>query len=232
MTMRLGVYVLGATDARERQMIEAHLPGCPDCRARLASLAPLPEMLDHVPKRWVSGQPALVREVAGQRPPPVAVNGAHRTRRDPTGPRGRAPAAGRPKRSWRLAAASAAAALAVGLVGGFWLLPHAAGASPSKTVTAVNPVTHVQATAALTATSWGTSIELIADGLPVDELCWLVVRSRAGATEVDGYWQAAGDGPVTVPGSVAWQPSDIASVQVVTNTDVLVTIPVSPTGTT
>ncbi len=56
-----GAYVLDALDADERAAFEAHLPGCPDCRAEVASLAeattrmaltdalpPPPAMLDAV----------------------------------------------------------------------------------------------------------------------------------------------------------------------------------------
>src|SRR5215813_4678018 len=45
----LGVYVLGVADTSERQRVEAHLPGCAECRAGLARLAPLPGLLARVP---------------------------------------------------------------------------------------------------------------------------------------------------------------------------------------
>src|SRR5215469_11841630 len=45
----LGVYVLGAADAREQLRIEAHLPHCQSCRAELARLAPIPALLAQVP---------------------------------------------------------------------------------------------------------------------------------------------------------------------------------------
>ena len=54
--------------------------------------------------------------------------------------------------------------------------------------------------------------------------CRLIVRSRAGATEITGVWDAWRTGPVTVPASAGWLPSDIASLQVATTTRNLVTI--------
>jgi anti-sigma factor RsiW len=41
-TVRLGVYALGAADAAERVLVESHLSTCQECRAELARLAPLP----------------------------------------------------------------------------------------------------------------------------------------------------------------------------------------------
>lgn len=59
MTPHLGVYVLGAADAGERLLVEAHLEGCPVCRWELMRLAPLPGLLARVPISMVTGiQPA------------------------------------------------------------------------------------------------------------------------------------------------------------------------------
>jgi hypothetical protein len=85
---------------------------------------------------------------------------------------------------------------------------------------------HVSATAVLTATSWGTSIQLRVRGAPLNVPCRLIARSRAGATEVTGVWDAWRDGPITVPASVGWRPSDIASLRVATTAKTLVTIAV------
>jgi len=74
-------------------------------------------------------------------------------------------AAGRRERSrsggaWRAVVAACLAAIA-GAVTGFWLASAPAGPRPATvTITGTNPALHMSATAALTATSWGTSIEL------------------------------------------------------------------------
>jgi hypothetical protein len=200
MMMSLGVYVLGAADAQERAQVGAHLLRCPECRAELARLEPLPGLLaglpdDMVPDGW-----------------PDAVNLE-------------APA-GRPEapRRWRVTAAVITAA-AAGLAVGVWLAPSGK-TQPQATVTlsAANPATHVSAIAALTATTWGTSIQLRLRGVPLNVECRLIVRSRTGSVAIAGVWDAWHAGPVNVPASAAWLPSDIASLQVTTPAKVLVTI--------
>jgi RNA polymerase sigma-70 factor, ECF subfamily len=79
----------------------------------------------------------------------------------------------------------------------------------------------------LTATSWGTSIQLQLRGVPQNVECRLVVRSQTGGTEVSGAWDAWQEGPLSVPASVSWLPPDIASLQVTTPADTLLTISVS-----
>jgi Putative zinc-finger len=134
-------------------------------------------------------------------------------------------------RTWRAAAMAAAVAAIAGAAGGFWLAPRSASHRPATvTLSGANPALHVTATAALTATSWGTSIQLRVDGIPLNAPCRLIVRSRAGATEITGVWDAWHTGPITVPASAGWLPSDIASLQVATTTGKLVTISVPPRG--
>lgn len=219
----LGVYVLGVADTPERQLVEAHLPGCAECRAELARLAPLPGLLASVPPDL---RPAGIGAAAPGPVPAPARARRGRFRRPPAGDR---PRAARPR--WAAAvtvAVTAAGAAVAGLAGGYLLAPHGGAGRPSgpaMTVSAANPAAHVRAVAALTATSWGTSIRLRVSGVPLNVQCWLVVRSRAGKSEVAGVWEAWSPGPVTVPGSAAWRPSDIASLQVKTDTRSLVTIP-------
>jgi anti-sigma factor RsiW len=219
----LGVYVLGAADTSERLRIEAHLPGCAACRAELARLAPLPGLLARVPPdlRPAASSPAVSTPAAPG--PGSAPARAHRN------PFRRAPARGRlrPSRPRWAAALTAVAAAVAGLAGGYLLAPHGGAsrpAAPAMTVSGANPATHVRAVAALTATSWGTSIRLRVSGLPLNVQCWLVVRSRSGQSAVAAVWDAWSPGPVTVPASAAWRPSDIASLQVKTATRSLVTI--------
>jgi hypothetical protein len=200
MMMSLGIYVLGAADAPERERVEAHLRGCPACRAELARLTPLPGLLARVPD-----------DMLADRRHPGAVGPAVRL--------------GRPKVQRRRTAAAVCAAAAAGLAAGWWLAPAAAGQPPATVMlSAANPATHVSATAALTATSWGTSIQLRLRGLPLNVECHLIVRSRTGAVEVGGIWDAWRVGPVSIPASAGWLPSDIVSLQVATADKTLVTM--------
>jgi hypothetical protein len=201
MMMSLGVYVLGAADAPERERVEAHLRGCRQCRAELARLKPLPGLLARVPD-----------DMLASRRQPAAVGSAARARRRAV------------HRRWRTGAAVCAAA-AAGVAGGWWLAPTGAGQPPATvTLSAANPATHVSATAALTATSWGTSIQLRLSGLPLNVECHLIVRSRTGAAEVAGFWDAWRAGPETIPASAGWLPSGIASLQIATADKTLVTM--------
>ena len=92
------------------------------------------------------------------------------------------------------------------------------------TLSGANPITGVRVTVTLTRTSWGTSIRLSAQGLPLNEPCWLVVRSRAGGTEVAGTWNSWRAGPVSIPASAGWRPSDISALRIATTSKNLVTV--------
>jgi len=201
MMTSLGVYVLGAAEPDERKKVETHLPHCEACRAELLRLAPIPGLLAMVP-------------------PEAAPRQEHDQAR------------GRRRRSGRLvgslaglAAAGAAAAI---LITGVW-----GGSSPSRPgggtaapvmLSGTSRSSHVHATARLLATSWGTSIRLTIRGVPLNVRCRLVVTSRAGGTETSGIWDAWREGPITVPASAAWRPSDISSLAIMAGPRTLVTI--------
>lgn len=130
-----------------------------------------------------------------------------------------------PGRPWRAVAAAVCLAAAAGLAVGFWLAPTGGARQPAGIVlSGANPALHVSATAVLTASSWGTIIQLRLRGAPLNVPCRLIVRSRAGAIEVAGVWDAWRDGPISVPASAGWRLSDIASLQVATPAKTLLTI--------
>jgi hypothetical protein len=202
-TMSLSAYVLGGADAREQLLLADHIPGCPACREELACLAPIPGLLARLPPAMVPG--GVVRP----------------------GPRGLTRLL--PGRAWR-ATTLTAAALAVGLAAGFSLA--APGSSPGASATAAhgvtfsgnNPAAHVRATAVLTATSWGTSIELQLSGVPRNKQCSLIVVTRAGVREQAGIWSAWGDGPIKVPASASWHLYDITRLTIMSGARKLATL--------
>jgi hypothetical protein len=204
MMMSLGVYVLGAADPAERRRLEAHLPGCQECLAELRRLAPLPGLLAGIPQAVRATPPAPGRQAAPPR---------------------RAPVRGRTRRRLSVAAA---ACLAAGVTSGVWL-SSSSGGRPATMLTfaGTDSATHVSATATVTATSWGSSIQLQVSGLPENVECRLVVRSAAGRTEVSGAWDAWAKGPESIPGSASWLPSDIASLEVTTSAKSLLTMSAS-----
>ena len=228
----LGVYVLGAADTSERLRARPICPAarhaapnwpawrrCPGCSPAFRPTLPRP----------AAPGPAASSPAA---PGPVAAPACCSPRPVPAGARRDALAAAR--HGVPAALSGRGRLTAVGGGGGlprrhgYLLAPHGSAASlaaPAMTVSGANPAAHVRAVAALTATSWGTSIRLRVSGLPLNVQCWLVVRSPVGP-ERGGLtvWDAWSPGPVTVPASAAWRPSDIASLQVKTATRSLVTI--------
>ncbi|MFI0479285.1 anti-sigma factor family protein [Actinomadura sp. 9N215] len=69
----LGVYALGRLPGAEADELSAHLLGCPPCRAELAELRSVAELLRRtIVQRPASGQPrgraVQTREGAGRRP--------------------------------------------------------------------------------------------------------------------------------------------------------------------
>lgn len=229
MSVHLGVYALGAADAAERALVETHLSGCPVCRAELARLEPLPGLLARVPLSLVAAYSPPARR------PGQAAAAGHPASAGPSAPDERSfPARvcagmGRIERArglrWRALIAAAAAAACV--AGGLWLArPGGSPAPAAITLARTNPATHVRVTVTLTGTSWGTSIRLVARGLPLNVPCRLIVASRGGTTEVTGVWDAWSAGPVTVPASAGLRLADIASLRVATTSRNLVTVTV------
>lgn len=217
-TVRLGVYVLGAADAPEQALVESHLASCEECQAELVRLEPLPVLLARVPVSLLRADPPPAR-------PPGRAPAAPVTRTRTTARRKAPASAGR----WRGVAGVAAAAV-LGAAGGFWLShpgpsqPAVSSRPAAITLSGANAVTHVRVTVTLTGTSWGSSIRLLAWGLPLNQMCRLIVSSRAGATEVTGAWDAWSAGPVSIPASAAWRPADISSLRVATTSRNLVTV--------
>lgn len=208
MKTSLGVYVLGAADAAERRRLEAHLSGCRECDRELRRLAPLPGLL--------AGVPGSIRD-------PFAAPDHQKA------PPGRAATRKGIRPRW--AAAALAGLAAVGAGGGLWLSSAAGGQPGGLTLGGADPATHVSGTASLTATSWGTSIQLRLRGLPENVECRLVIHSRDGRSAVSGVWDAWEYGSVSVPASAPWRPSDIASLQVATTAGNLLTMSASPRST-
>jgi hypothetical protein len=221
---------IGIADGQQRDAALRHSATCPDCRRLISELSSVVDELlllapSHEPPPGFAArtaasisQPAAAAVPEGMRD--TAPSPALRARQ----PR-RALARAGTRSRWAAAAACLAAA---GVGGGLWLSSGAGGPQAGTApLTDTNPATHVSATAILTATSWGTSIQLQVRGLPENVECRLVVRSRNGGTEVSGAWDAWQEGPVSIPASASWLPSDIASLQVTTSARSLVTISVT-----
>ena len=219
---------IGIADGQQRDAALRHAATCPDCRQLISELSSVMDDLlllapSHEPPARFAAR--TVTSIS----PAAAVPEGMRDTAPSAARRARQPSRALARASTRSRWAAAAACLAAASAGGgLWLSSGVGGPQTGAvTLTGKNPATHVSATAILTATSWGTSIQLQVRGLPENVECSLVVRSRDGGTEVSGAWDAWQKGPLNIPASASWLPSDIASLQVTTLTRSLVTISVT-----
>ncbi len=133
-------YVLGALDPAERTAFEAHLRTCPDCTARVHELTDVPTLLAGI-------DPEEFADPAVDPVPDTLLPGLLR-------------AARRRARRQRVlvgSLAAVAAACVLALVIALW--PSSGGTPAARPFVAVAQ-SPVSATATLTATSWGTAIDV------------------------------------------------------------------------
>jgi hypothetical protein len=161
----LGAYTLGQLPDSERAAMEAHLEGCPDCRAEAEILSPMATMLRRADPERLAPAAApppdlgdrIARRIAAER-------GATRRRRIRFGI-GLGAAT---------AAATAAVLLAVFLSGG------STRHSTTETV-AFNNVPHgVSVNASLASRPWGSDVSVRVRGFRPGTLCTVWVRRRDG----------------------------------------------------
>ena len=166
----LGSYVLGHLSPRERSAVEAHLDGCPSCRAEVAGISPVvgplgtvdPARLDvtPVPPPWLGER--IVARAAAERPA------------RPVRPASR--------RGVLVAAAAVVAAAVLG--GGVGYVAGQGPGVPREPVEVLATGTAVQASATVVPHTWGVEITLVADGFDDGEAYRVVVIDESG-TAVD-----------------------------------------------
>jgi len=127
-------------------------------------------------------------------------------------------------RRW-LAAAAAAAVLAGGTAGGAaaWRSTH--GVHWAQTAAATHG--HVHIAVHLADQAGGTRLQMSLTGVPSDARCSLVAISRAGRTEIAGWWEASYSGEAQMTGTTSISRRDLAKLRVVTDAgQTLVVVPV------
>jgi anti-sigma factor RsiW len=169
----LGALALGRLPEGERAALEAHLEGCPECRAELSSLAGVARLLPMADPEHFDIAPAPPPSLADQ---VVATIRAERRK-------------GRQRRL-RLGltfsgvtAAVAAAALAI------FVLPGGSGGTPEQHVAfnSLPPGLHIAAT--LEPHAYGTEIHMYVKGAPSGTLCRVFVRGPHGAQQSAGSFR-------------------------------------------
>ncbi|HTW20572.1 MAG TPA: zf-HC2 domain-containing protein [Mycobacteriales bacterium] len=193
----LGVYVVGALDPAERAEVDAHLEQCAACRAELASLAGLPELLDRLsiedfPLELMAAPADLFDRVAAR----AREEDEQRTRRGLLSTTYR-----------RLTAVAAAAVLVAGASVGAVALAHH-DQHPRSSFTATQSGVTMRVTLASQAS--GTGLNVTVSGLPRDEHCQLIAVGKDGTRDVAGRWDATYSGWAQETGSTRLPRSELA----------------------
>lgn len=200
----LGAYALGLLDATEARAVDVRLAVCPQCRSEMEGLLRMTDLLgDQPPELFLDGPPdgdlVLRRAVRQVR----AEAGRRRLRR-------------------RIGTGIAAAAVAAGVLGGGVAIGRATGAPPAPAPVAgaidlagTGPGGVTMRATLLPAHDW-VRLTATFTGIPAGQRCLLLVTDRSGHTEVAGSWVVppTTDQGVTLDGSAAVAPADVASVEV------------------
>jgi Putative zinc-finger len=169
----LGAHALGRLEGGERIGLEAHLEGCPECRAELAALEPVVGMLPHAdPARF------------GPAPQPPAELG-QRIAATIEGERQRLDKRRRTFGGLTLggaAAAIAAVLLAIFVFGG-------GDEDPTRHVEFASLPQGVSIYATLEPHAYGTEIQMYVKGVPSGTLCRVSLRGPDGATYSAGTFR-------------------------------------------
>jgi anti-sigma factor RsiW len=168
----LGALALGQLPADERAALEAHLEGCPECRAELESLQGVARLMPLAdPERFAeapSPPPLLGERIAAT----IAAERRAEDRRQR-------------RRRWRfgLAWSGAAAALATAAVLAVFVLGDSGGSggAPERQVAFHSLPAGMKIDATLEPRSYGTQIEVYVSGVRSGTLCHVFLRDPRGA---------------------------------------------------
>lgn len=195
----LGSYVVGALAPADRQQLDEHLLGCPECREELASYAGLPGLLSRLDLAEATGgtlvpPPSLLPSVL------AAVETQRVTDR-------------RRLTRWRAAAAvlSAAAAL-VGV-----LAVTGGQATPERRPLVAAVGVGATGSVSLQTRPWGTELLLRLDDLPAADGYAAYVVDNRGAKTLAASWGSTPRRSATVPASTALAPSALSRLLIETS---------------
>ncbi|CCH30911.1 zf-HC2 domain-containing protein [Actinosynnema sp. NPDC047251] len=172
----LGAFVLGQLSGPERVAVQAHLDGCPACRAEEADLRPAAELLALADPDRVADRVAVP---AGLGESVLAGIRAERRRRVPR---------------WAVAAAAAVLiAVVAGGVGYFAGRPSV----PLEPVAISRSAPGLSARAALVPHTWGVEIKLDGTGFTGGRPYRVVIRDRDGRESPAGAFVGTGPAPMS-----------------------------------
>lgn len=160
----LGAYALGHLSREESAALEAHLEGCPACRAEADSMVSISRLLPHGDPARFGPAPSPPPELAGQ--VMTAIGGERRAAR-----RRRGLWIGVPVTA---GIAAAAAALAI------FLLPGGGGGEPAQHISFRDVPSGVKIGAKLEPRAFGTEIHMYVTGVRSGTLCQVFLRGPSG----------------------------------------------------
>lgn len=211
----LGGYLLGGLDEADTEKLDEHLHDCAECRAELDLLAPIPEMLQHVPEgRNLAGGATLAVGPAA-RPSPQDIEkllGKMRAEKykESRGNRVR----------W-LAAASvtliAAAAIGYGIMTNTGAGPGTQDppvALPSTVSAQFQPApgSGLTGSAAVVPKKWGVEVSLAVNRMSGDGPFLCLVRMKDGSTQQAAAWGDSPDGEAKLTGASSARLSDVSAI--------------------
>lgn len=169
----LGPQALGTLPEGERAALEAHLEGCAECRAELASLAGVARLLPLADPAHFETAPTPPASLADRVAATIRAERRARKRRH---------------RRLGLAfggatAAAAAAVLAIAV------LPGGGNSPPEQQVAFRNLPPGLQISATLEPHAYGTEIHMYVKGAPSGTLCRVFVRGPGGARQPAGSFR-------------------------------------------
>ncbi|SDT72052.1 zf-HC2 domain-containing protein [Actinoplanes derwentensis] len=212
----LGGYLLGGLDEADTEKLDEHLHDCADCRAELDRLAPVPEMLQHVPDaRNLAGGAALAVGPTA-RPSPQNIEGLLGRMRAEKYKETRV------NRVRWLAAASvtliAAAAIGYGVMTntgqtpGTQNPPVVALPSPVSAQFQPAPGSGLTGAAAVVPKKWGVEVSLAVTRMSGNGPFLCLVRMKDGSTQQAAAWGDTADGEAKLTGASSAQMSDVAAI--------------------
>jgi hypothetical protein len=170
----LGAYALGQLGEDERASLEAHLEGCPGCRAEADSLVSVARLLPHADPEHFGPAPQPEADL-GKRI--AATIGAERRSK------------GRRRRLRLGLGLSGATAVAAAAVLAIFVLSGDEGAGPARHVAFPSLPAGVKIAATLEPRAFGTEIHMYVSGIDSGTLCRVYMRGRGGAAVSAGTFR-------------------------------------------
>jgi anti-sigma factor RsiW len=172
----LGAHALGRLEGDERAGLGAHLEGCARCRAELALLQPVAQMLPRAdPARFEAAAPQPPPELGARIAATIAAERREGERR-------------RRRRLGGVAIGGAAAALAAALLAIF-VLGGGSGGQPERHVAFTSLPEGVSIDATLEPHAYGTEIHVYVHGVASGTLCRVSLHGPGGASYPAGTFR-------------------------------------------